>query len=253
MIKDYLNLPDEVDGLKGIYAISILDWEEFKELAQRFLLYSYDFLKYRAKITADVKMFDFIIAMILQAEKEEDRVKGIEDFQRLISLTTHQEAKLLFNPASSEWVFKIGESGELNKHNFDDYKAVVLRQNLLFEPLTAPNEIAQKVIDDAIARMSKKGGEVSLEAMIAVVSVVRCLSPDQFKNYSYYQLRADYEISQRIEMNRVVHLYKSQGGNGDVIEMVSELSIHQNPYGFDALFSKVDMKKEEALKKALSK
>lgn len=248
-----MNLPDEVDGLTGIYPVSILEWEEFRELAQRFLLYSYDFLKYRMKIKTEMKMFDFIIAMILQSETEDERVKHMEDFQKLIGITTRCEAKLFFNPQSGEWVFKIGEHGELTKHNFDDYKAVVLRQNLLFEPLTAPNEIAQKVIDDAIARMSKKGSPVSLEAMIAVVSVTRCLTPDQFKHYSYYQLRADYEVAQRIETNRIIHLYRCQGGNGEPVELVSDLTIHQNPYGFEALFNKVDTEKDKALKKALSK
>lgn len=255
MIRDYLYLPEEVAGIGLIYPISILEWDEFSKLAQRFLLIGYDHLKYRLKIKEEVKLMDFLIALCLNSDNEDERVKNLESFKRLVEMTTRKEVRFMFDKISKEWFFFLDETEnglQINRHNFDTFREIVMRQNLLFEPMVAPNEFAQQVLDEAIERMNRKGTPVDLESMLAVVSVMRGLTPDQLANYSYYQLRADYEVFQRIESNRIIHLYRCQGGKGDDIEMVAPLSIHENPYGFERLFDKVDAQREEKLQKMLS-
>ena len=253
MIKDYMNLPEEIEGIGSVYPVSIVEWEEFSKLAQRFLLYSYDMIKYKFKIEQEIPMLDFLFATILQSETEEGRIKGIEELQQLFSIVLKEKVKAYYDTQSNEWILVVGENkGEINRLNFDSLKSVFLRQNLLFEPLIANNDVAQQIIDDAIKRMSRQGEEVDLESMIASISVIKGISPQDFQNYSYYQLRADYEISQRIENNRIIHLYRSQGGKAEPIGLITPLSIHENPYSFDKLFSKVDMNKEMNLQKMLS-
>lgn len=253
MIKDYLNLPEEIEGIGKVYPVSILEWETFLSLAQRFLLYSYDMLKYKFKIEQEISMLDFIFAIILQSDDDEERVQGIVDLQRLLSIVLKEDVKAFYNTVNQEWVLIVGEDkGEVNKRNFDALKSVLLRQNLLFEPLIANNDLGQQIIDDAIRRLSRGGDPVDLESMLVAVSVVKGISPSDFSNYSYYQLRADYELSQRIENNRVLHLYRSQGGKGEPTSLVSPMSIHENPYGFDKLFNKMDMNKEKQFQKMLS-
>ncbi len=253
MIKDYLYLPDEVEGVGKVYPVSILEWEEFSLLAQRFLMYSYDMLKYRFKINDELDMLNFLFITIIQRESESERVAGILDLQRLLSIVLKKETKAYLVTSTGKWVVSVGDDEfTIDGETFDRLKPVIMRQNLIFEPLVAENEFGQQVIDDAIQRMSRQGDEVDLESMIAVVSVVKTISPSEFQNYSYYQLRADYEVSQRIENNRIVHLYRTQGGKGEPIGLTTPLSIHENPYGFDKLFAKVDSQKEEKLQKMLS-
>ena len=255
MIKDYLNLPENVEGIGEIYPISILEWEEFHPLAKSFLLVDYDYLKYRLKIESEIKLMDFLIAMCLNSEDEDIRVKNMTNFKRLIEIPLQKETRFVFDEQNNEWFFLLDESEsslQINRRNFDQFREVVMRQNLLFSPITAPNPYAQQVLDEAIERMNRKGSPVDLESMLAVVSVMRGLTPDQLANYSYYQLRADYEVFQRIENNRITHLYRCQGGKGDDIELVAPLSIHENPYGFERLFDKVDAQQEEKLQKMLS-
>lgn len=255
MIRDYLYLPEEIEGIGNVYPISILDWEAFSRLANRFLLFGRDHLKYRLKIDDGVSLLDFIIAVCLNSDNENERIQNLTDFKRLIDMTTRKESRFMFDKQSQEWFFFLDESDEglqINRHNFDRFREVVMRQNLLFEPVVAPNEMAQQVLDEAIERMNRRGTPVDLESMLAVVSVMRGLTPDQLANYSYYQLRADYEVFQRIESHRIIHLYRCQGGKGDDIELVAPLSIHENPYGFERLFNKVDADKESKLQKMLS-
>lgn len=255
MIKDYLNQPEEVAGIGYIYPISVLEWEQFSLLAQRFLMIGYDHIKYRLQLKEEIKLMDFLIALCLNSEDEAVRIKNLEDFKTLIEMTVRKSVRFMYDKVSKEWFFFLDEEGDehqINRHNFDDYRKIVMRQNLLFEPLVAPNPMAQQVIDDAIMRMNKKGSPVDLESMIALVSVVRGLTPDLLAGYSYYQLRADFEVAQRIENNRIIHLYRCQGGKGNDIELVAPLSINENPYGFDKLFEKVDAEREQKLQKMLS-
>ena len=255
MIKDYLSLPEEVEGLGKIYPISILDWNEFSETARTYLLYSYDFLKYRCQLDESVKLLDFIMALILQDKTEEDGVQALKKFIQMISFTFREPVKSFFHPSTQSWVFLIGEEKDsryLTRDNFDRYREVVMRQNLLFEPLVAPNEFSQKTIDDAILKMSRRAPESDLETMLALVSVVKGISPEQFKTYSYYQLRADYEISQRLEHNRFIHLYRSQGAKTEPVNLSAKLEMLENPYSFEKLFKKVDVAKEEKFQKMLS-
>lgn len=256
MMKDYLNLPEEVEGIGKIYPISVVEWEEFSRLAQRFLLIGYDHLKYRLQVKEEVKLMDFLIALCLNSNDENERVKNLESFKRLVEMTTRKAVRFMFDKVSKEWFFFLEEKDDglqINRDNFDTFRQIVMRQNLLFEPLVAPNELGQQAIDEAIERMNRRGSPVDLESMLAVVSMVKGILPHQLTDYSYYQLRADYEVFQRIESNRIIHLYRCQGGKGDDIEMVAPLSIHENPYGFDRLFSKVDAQKENQLQKMLSK
>ena len=93
MIKDYMNLPEEIEGIGSVYPVSIVEWEEFSKLAQRFLLYSYDMIKYKFKIEQEIPMLDFLFATILQSETEEGRIKGVEELQQLFSIVLKEEVK----------------------------------------------------------------------------------------------------------------------------------------------------------------
>lgn len=253
MIKDYLNLPEQIEGIGLVYPVSVLEWEEFSRLAQRFLLFSYDMIKYKFKIEQEIKMLDFLFLVILQGETEEQRVQGIIDLQDMFKIVLKEEVKAFYDSLKGEWILVVGEQGcEINRLNFDKLKTIIMRQNLLFEPLIANNEIAQQIIDDAIARMSRQGDKVELESMIACVSIIKGINPRELQDYSYYQLRADYEISQRIENNRFIHLYRSQGDKQEPTSLITPLTIHENPYGFDKLFAKVDAERETNLQKMLS-
>ena len=253
MIKDYLNLPELVEGIGYVYPVSVVEWEDFSRLAQRFLLYSYDMIKYKFKIEQEIKMLDFLFLVIMQGETEEERVQGVIDLQDMLKIVLKEDVKAFYDNQSGEWLLMVGEQGnEINRLNFDTLKPVIMRQNLLFEPLIANNDIAQQIIDDAITRMSRQGDKVELESMIACVSIVKGIHPKELQDYSYYQLRADYEVSQRIENNRFIHLYRSQGDKQEPTSLISPLTIHENPYGFDKLFAKVDAEREMNLQKMLS-
>ena len=251
MIKDYLNLPEEIEGVGSIYAVSILEWEEFIHLAQQFLLFSYDYLKYRLELN-EMKMFDFLVATVLRHEDSNERVKRLTDFQRLFEIVFKETVSSYFNPQTGEWFIKIGETGEINKHNFDQIKAVIMRQNLLYEPLTVADENTQKFINEHLERQSRRGEPTELESMLAYVSLFKGMSPELFQTYTYYQLRVDFEVAQKMDSNLFIHMYRTQGAKAEPLHITGKLEVHESPYSIDKIFNKVDRQSDQRLQKMMS-
>ena len=251
MIKDYLNLPEKIDGVGSIHPVSILEWEEFYVLAQRFLLFSYDYLNYRLNLP-DLTMFEFLIALLLQSENSDDRVKLLTDFQRLFEIVLKEPINSFFNPSTGEWVLKVGETGTIDKHNFDHIKEVIMRQNLLYEPLTVKDENAQKFINEHFERLSRKGEPTELESMLAYVSLFKGITPDQFQTYTYYQLRVDFEVAQKMDNNLYIHMYRTQGAKAEPCHVTGKLEVHESPYSMDKIFNKVDGRQDQQLQKMMS-
>lgn len=251
MIKDYLNLPQSVKGVGTLHAVSILEWEEFQTLAHRFLLFSYDYLEYRLNLT-NVKMLDFLVSLVLQSEDGDERVRHLMDLHRLFEIVFKEPVQSFMNPKTNQWTFKIGESGVLTSEQFDDVKAIILRQNLLYEPLTVQDENAQQFINEHLERASRMGEPVEMESMLAYVSHAKGLDPSAFQTYTYYQLRVDFEIAQKMESNLYIHMYRTQGAKAEPVSVTGKLSIHENPYSIDKIFNKVDERQDQHLQKMMS-
>ena len=252
MLKDYLGLPEEVDGIT-LYPIKVLDWEEFSSEAYRFLPYGYDFLKFRLKASSEVKLFDFLVAIIsdeIETSKSQNHTL-LDGLEKMFSLITRQNVRGFVDTKNQEWWFELEDGGRITKHNYDSIRDIVMRQNLIFEPVVAPDELSQKMIDDAIAILNKKGSPSDLEAMICAVCNSKGISAKEMEHYTYYQLRADFEMSQRLDFSRAIHVYRAQGATVEPPNIADKLSIHENPYGRERLFRRSDRKDDEKLRQMM--
>lgn len=251
MLNNCFGLPTLVHGVE-VHPIKIIEWKEFEVLASKFLLYGEKFLKYKIKAPKEVKVFDFIISIISNEvlKSKDGCCQMILDFERLFELVLHKDVTLFFNNKTKEWVL-LFDGGEVNRRNYDDFRKAIMEMNLVHEPLIAPNELSQKLLDDAIKDMNKGGDKADLEAMIVYVCTYMGIEQKVFEQMTYYQLRSHYEMAQRIQISDAIHLYRAQGAKVDTINMAKQLSIHENPFSFDKLVRKVDANKEQQQRKAL--
>jgi hypothetical protein len=122
-----------------------------------------------------------------------------------------------------------------------------MEQNLIFDPIVAPNKKSQDIIDKAIERKKSMGGnvETNIESMIILVSKSRPVTED----YTYYQLQADYEMVLRLEQSRAIPTYRAVGADIDPIELGAILSIHEDPYSVDKMFKRNDRGKDKEMMK----
>lgn len=251
MIKDYLGQTEIVDGIE-LFPISVLDWEEFSEVASKYLLYGYNFINYRLKPEKKMKLFDLVISIIANAvvEGKDYEGKAIRDFERVFELTTKRKATLKMDERS-HWGVEIEDTGIVNQHNYDAIREVIMRQNLMFEPLIVEDEYTQKVIDKAIKVRNKSGGDFDFQSMLVYVCNKKQILPSQMRDYTYYQLRCDNEMYQRMEFNDSIHAYRSQGAKVDNINTYKELETLSNPNSWDKFFVKADKKADSDLQRVL--
>lgn len=130
-------------------------------------------------------------------------------------------------------------------YNFNEFRKIVMEQNLLFEPLIAPNKKAQKYIDASLRNDS--GQESDIEAIVAFVST-NSFTGD-ISNYTYYRLMAEFRSLIK-QMNRSdVVSYSAAGAtkkNGsplDIPNIVSKLEVNKNPY--DDVFKEVNKNEKD--------
>lgn len=242
MLKDYLGKFEEVGGIK-LYPVKVLDWEEFQPLSSKFLLYGYDFLDYRLGAGEETLLFDLVVSIItndiLNGSKEQ--CQALKDFERMFSIILRTESKLMLDKGTGKWwlEFDNGDNkGKIDRDNYDEIRDVVMRQNLIHEPLIVEDEYSQEIIDEGIKAMSKGGSKSDLESMVAYVVNLKGIDASEMSDYSYYRLRCDVEMWQRIEMNRAIHIYRSQGAKVNTINEFKEFECHKNPFSWEALFEK---------------
>lgn len=252
MLTHYFGKPQQLEETLWVYPVSVMEWETFRPVAERFLLISYDLIQKRFKCDPSVKLFDFILQGILTLPDETERVKQFQAFEQLLSIPLQQPMKGFYHRKKQQWFF-FNEDQTLCLHaaNYDAWRDVVMKQNLIFEPLIVEDERAQADIDKAFARLN--GDEpTSLESIIAYVSCVKGIPPEQFSTYTYYQLRVDYEMAQRISAVNASHLYLSQGGKGEIPSVSAPLSLHESPYSLDRIFKKVDRDRDGQLQQLMT-
>lgn len=251
MIKDYLGKSEIVDGIE-LFPISVLDWEEFNEVGAKFLLYGYNFINYRLKPQKKMKLFDLVVSLIASEIVEGRDVEGksIKDLERLFELVTKRPAALKSNK-QGYWFIEIEETGVINQHNYDAIREVIMRQNLMFEPLIVEDEYTQKVIDKAVKTRNRSGGEFDFHSMLVYVCNKKQILPSQMGDYTYYQLRCDNEMFQRIDFNESIHPYRAQGAKVDSLNVYKGLETLSNPNAWDKFFVKADKKADADLQRAL--
>lgn len=98
--------------------------------------------------------------------------------------------------------------GEINKDNFDNFRDIVMKQNLLFSPRIADNLDSQRSIDREREILSRNGIEASLESMLAFVSDGNYID---ISNITYYRFKADFEMKQRKMNIYISSIYNANG------------------------------------------
>ena len=242
MLKDYLGRYEEVGGIK-LYPVRVLDWEEFQPLSSQFLLYGYDFLDYRLGADENTLLFDLMISIITNdiLNGSREQCQALKNFERMFSIVVRNKCELMLDKSGNDWWIEFEDDGEkkkINRGNYDELRDVIMRQNLIHEPLIVEDKYSQELIDKQIQTLSRGGSKSDLESMIAYVCNLKGIDANEMSDYSYYRLRCDVEMWQRIETNRAIHIYRSQGAKVNTINEFKEFDCHKNPFGWDSLFQK---------------
>ena len=234
--------------------VRLMDWEKFIPVAYEMLRLNNELLRKRLKLDESVLLYDYVLDYMIKMSEERFGQEGsfaLVLICSVFSLCYRLPVEPMVQKKDGEvnLVFKIGDNDEdlITRDNYEEIRAMIMEQNLIFEPIIAPNKKSQDIIDKAIERKRSSGSnvETNLESMIILVSKSRPITED----YTYYQLQADYEMVLRLEQSRAIPTYRAVGADIDPIELGAILSIHEDPYSFEKMFRKNDRSKDAEILK----
>ena len=234
--------------------VRLMDWEKFIPVAYEMLRLNNELLRKRLKLDESVLLYDYVLDYMIKMSEERFGQEGSFALVLICSVFSlcyrlPVEPMLQKKDGEVNLVFKIGDNDEdlITRDNYEEIRTMIMEQNLIFEPIVAPNKKSQDIIDKAIERKRSSGSnvETNLESMIILVSKSRPITED----YTYYQLQADYEMVLRLEQSRAIPTYRAVGADIDPIELGAILSIHEDPYSFEKMFRKNDRSKDAEILK----
>lgn len=234
--------------------VRLMDWEKFIPVAYEMLRLNNELLRKRLKLDESVLLYDYVLDYMIKMSEERFGQEGSFALVLISSVFSlcyrlPVEPMLQKKDGDVNLVFKIGDNDEdlITRDNYEEIRAMIMEQNLIFEPIVAPNKKSQDIIDKAIERKRGSGSnvETNIESMIILVSKSRPVTED----YTYYQLQADYEMVLRLEQSRAIPTYRAVGADIDPIELGAILSIHEDPYSFEKMFRKNDRSKDAEMLK----
>lgn len=256
--KDFLNYfmkPQALEGVGDIYPVKIYAYNEFKELSAKYLLAGRKWLTNICRYSKREYVLDFFVryALMFQGLRsgvidedlkgkfnvidELDMVKyDINEMCSLFSMTLNTEVNFelleVTNDGVIDYRFRIGESGNyITKFNYEQYREIVMEQNILFEPLTSPSAKGNEVIQNAIKVLNKNGASIDIVSVCSVVSTYKGVTDKELQDYTYYRLMYDFETINRINNNLIYAMFMAQGSKEAQLTYLGEgLDLHKNPY-----------------------
>lgn len=274
-LNDYFMLPQYIQGIGNVYPIKISDYELFKKLAGKYFLQGRKWLMNIVKMPKETEILDFFVinakrmeflssvivgqppsnekdSAIVEKIKEELLIYNsnelirysINEIEQIFTMVLREPVsfKSELIDGVEDYYFEISndDNKKINKYNFEKFRSIVMKQNLLFEPMTSPSKIGNDLIQGALeAKALKNGDSGDLEAICSVVSVAKGISDEELMGYTYYRLIYDFTTINRIEGNRFSFLLRSQGcEQAEITDLSSVIDLNVNPY--DNLLQKQD-------------
>lgn len=255
--RDFLNYfmkPQTVIGIGEIYPIKLYIYNEFKELSAKYMLAGRKWLTNICKYPKEEYILDFFVKNALMFESfkigiisdeikeqikaisEIDMVKyDISEMCHLFSMTLNKEVLFELIDISEDGVidyrFKIDDKNFITKFNYEEYREIVMEQNILFEPLTSPSAKGNEVIQNAISVLSKNGTSQDLISVCSTVSTYKGVEDKELQEYTYYRLMYDFETVNRINNNLIYAMFMAQGSKEAQLTYLGEgVLLNKNPY-----------------------
>lgn len=272
-LRNYFMKPQVMKSGLEIYPVKIMEYEEFRNLANKYIVMNISQLNNKRKQVGipkltQKKLYAYLIDMLrsdeatLEINEKINQMENIDEDMREALMEADESIKLLWegrdNFRTIEYqnikgelcrlfeivlkqpvtynkklkCFNVCDDHFISNINFEEFREIVMKQNLLFEPLVAPSIKAQKYIDASLKNPSS--AEVDMEAVVAFVCTNS--SAGDISNYTYYRLMADFHSLMK-QMNRGdIVLFsasgatKKNGGQLDIPNVLEKLGIDKNPY-----------------------
>ncbi|WP_226035610.1 hypothetical protein [Aquibacillus saliphilus] len=226
----------KVEGINNIHPIRLNQYEEFMECAQ---LLSLTEKHFEESAVEKHTLFELVVGQGIKADV-------IHRFIHMLYLVTGELFELKI--ADMEFTFIGGFDMYLDKTNFESFREVTMKQNLLYEDKVFKNPMVKQWADKVLEARSRNSVDMSLEDIVSVVHVFTGISYDDISAYTIYQLKHTFQRILKVEdYNRDIQFMCAGDDKTKPKPFMEKIELYQNPY--DDVF--VDKNKLNNLNKAI--
>lgn len=238
-LKDILGLPKEVDGLGKVYPIKVIDYEDF--------LYHSNFLRFTKKhFNKEIQELPLFHLINLLAHEDE---QIIHQFINMLKMITKKD--FYSRITDDELPIYVSDDGsELNAENYDQFRRIVMRQNLIYEDRVFKSKTVKQWADKVLKARQENSVDMTMEDMISVVHVFTSAPFEQIANYTIYQLHHIFQRILKVEDYRkqIQFLCASGDSKIKIDPFMEKIDLYKHPY--DDVF--VDKSKLSSLNNAIN-
>lgn len=217
MLNDYLGLATYIEGIGNLYPIKILEYENFKKIANKYIMPDKYFWEDNLGIELECDLMTFLFKYISNFELSQEEISlydeasqnylkilkeapqeskySFSELKTLLEMILHKEVYIDEDSVEIKIGGDILEDLKINKNNFEEFREVVMRQNMIFAPLHYEDYSMQCLLESMRKKRMLKGSsdeDVDIESLCQTVALIKGLTPNELKDYTYYQLIADY-------------------------------------------------------------
>jgi len=204
-LKHIFAQPEYISGIGNVYPIKLKDYDKFQECSKLLYISKNNFIE------SDLPLLGLIFMCIEQLGISEKDL--ILSFEKLFSLVLKKAVRLKTNGDIFRFEIipknkninddcedndseKTNDNYKINKiidfSNYDAFRSVVMKQNLIFEQKIYKNKLVQEWANKVLESRSKNSPKITMEDFITTVKNYDGLTYEQIMNQTIYQLYADF-------------------------------------------------------------
>ena len=244
-VKYIFGRPDYVDGIGLIYPVQMKNYDDFMSVANILCLsyehFNVDEIK-KDLHKENIKLLDLVI---LSATQNQGYL-GIYNLTKALKLVLREDVR--FNQVEN--TFNMKDGNKITRDNYDQFREIVMTQNLLFTPKVYKNKKLQEWAEKVIKARAKSAIPSDIESQISTAALLTNKNFNEIEEWSIYQFNMQFNRALKLESYKTTIQYMLAGSQDVNLEHFAEIiNLLKNPY--DDIFKDKNSGKLKNLNSAL--
>lgn len=223
-----------IDGIE-VYPIQVINWKAFQKYIPLFIL-----SKDHYKLESNEDLLRFIIVNNSMYPNKSDinnelLIKMLSTFCNAFNIICRCNDFTCKIEKDGFLFYRKDSNYSINKNNFNDIRKVILKQNIIFEPIIYESKFKEKWANSVRRGRAKKAKKIPLSDIVNIVREGIGISYDEINKMNMFQLNVDFKRLQNTKNFESTMLLRTTYGidlkklpNVDYVEPIIE-ELMRNP------------------------
>lgn len=217
-VKYILGLPEYIEGIGDIFPIRLIDYDAFAACAEPLYISKLHF-------ETTVENFYLLDALVYKLQEQ----GYIQKLEKLFSLVLKKEVYFVMTE-QNRYAFVIDEEHFIGGHNYESLRAIIMKQNILFEPKVYKDPLVQKWANKVLEARAKNNIKMELEDMISTIAAYSGKHYWDLKEYTIYQLKYEFYRIAKLKSYDSNVAFRCVGAEVPLDYFAENIDIFKSPY-----------------------